>query len=58
MLNGAMMQCLTTTADDTNEPHSVYAYRRLVRDVPYDDQSDMYDPNPLGTDEQTHDVVP
>ena len=55
---GAMVQCHTTTADDANEAHSVYAYQRLVCDMPCVDQTDVYDPIPLGTDEQTHDVVP
>ena len=58
MPNGAMVQCQTTTADDANEAHSVYAYQRLVRDMPCADQTDVCDPDPLGTDEQTHDVVP
>ena len=58
MPNGAVVQCQTTTTDDSNEAHLMYAYQRLVRDMPCVDQTDEYDSNPLGTDEQTYDVVP
>ena len=58
MPNDAMVQCPTTAADDTNEAHSTYAYKRLVRDMPYADRTEVNDPHPLGTNEQTHEVVP